>query len=438
MKKLNIVKIIDQYGWAYDFITREQARYSKHNIMGIRIHDILSQIDDLDIDILYFPCPDINKHIPNQVIDICRKKNIKIIGGYCGEIAKAYSDLDLALTISPGTYSIAKSLYGQKVPVIFLPESIDTNYFTPFKKYNTFQVGWAGSYKRPLKRTYLLDKLNYKIKIQCNRDFYEGKTQKHMLDFYQSIDTLVLVSNTECMPRVVLEAMSCSLPVVSTKVGSIPFVLEDEWIVPVNPDKIVIEEVNNRLTLLNKYSSLRKEVGQQNRNFILNYLSWKKNQELWDKTFDFIITDEYNKISELSMNYINSLPKGEYFYKLIEKTNCIYTFSEIIDILNKSKINFWLLEQSCLDCIKDKKLNNSNIIIGVNLNNYKLMLQYLVDNYRFICDNGILTNGNFKIHVKSSKINKTKSMILENKTVQVPFPVIRYLETVYGKNWEIK
>ena len=437
--KLNICKIIDQYGWAYYHIAIEQARYSEHNIFYVRIHDILEKFDNLDIDILYLPCPDINKTIPDILIEKCKKRGIKIIGAYSGEIAKKYSYIDLTLSISPQTYQLTKNLYKGRVPTIFLPESIDTEYFKNDFKFSNFQAGWAGSYKRPLKRTYLLKKLKYPVKIQCDRSFYDGKTLDSMLDFYNSINTLLLVSNSECMPRVVLEAMSCSLPIISTDVGSIRILLDDEWIVPVNPESTIIEEVNYRLNLLNKYPKLRKEVGKRNRQYIEKYLSWKNNQKLWDDVFSALVRDDYKKINSISEKYIDLLPNKKEFEKTIFKNqSIIYNVPEIIQKIKMSGVKFCLLKESCLDCINYKKIQSNNLTIGVkNFSDKQKIINFLVDYYHFYIEHKMLTNGNFHIHILVENISKTKVMILNGEQVDVPFPVITYLNEIYGTKWKI-
>lgn len=45
----------------------------------------------------------------------------------------------------------------------------------------------------------------------------------------QKSSALVLFSNYEGMPAVVLEALSCGLPVFATKVGQLPFIIKEEF-----------------------------------------------------------------------------------------------------------------------------------------------------------------------------------------------------------------
>lgn len=53
-----------------------------------------------------------------------------------------------------------------------------------------------------------------------------------VMDFLDHMDVYVLPSLSEGLPRALVEAMARGLPCVSTAVGGIPEVLDDEWLVP--------------------------------------------------------------------------------------------------------------------------------------------------------------------------------------------------------------
>ena len=132
MRKLNILKLIDEWGWAYHFVGVEQQRYTRHNIM-------IQQCQNVNlngVDILYLHGP--NMKYPNEIYStVCnaRDRNIKIIGGYGGETPNLYPYANAIATISPQTYDFAKKNYPY-LPKVFLPESIDNNYFVSSKKFN--------------------------------------------------------------------------------------------------------------------------------------------------------------------------------------------------------------------------------------------------------------------------------------------------------------
>jgi hypothetical protein len=130
IQKLRIGKIIDQFGWAFYFIAKEMQKYSSHIITYEKYDNV--HYDKLDIIMLSNP----NICIPistNKIPTIAKESGLKVIGQYCGEVQETYKYADLIITISPQTYNFAKSKY--TCPVIYLPESIDTNFFS-FKEIN--------------------------------------------------------------------------------------------------------------------------------------------------------------------------------------------------------------------------------------------------------------------------------------------------------------
>jgi glycosyltransferase involved in cell wall biosynthesis len=285
---MKILKIIDQWGWAYHFLSQEQQKYTEHTINIVRIADFrISHLEGYDI--IYFSSPDLSK-VVNRLIPAIRKSYPKviIIGGVAGETNSIYVDVDLVISISAKFYPKLKGIY-KRCPVIFMPEGIDTKFFVPQEKHKEFIVGWVG---RPctVKRPHLLDELNYSVKKQQDwghSHFIKDRTQEHMLDFYKSISCLVLTSSSECMPRVVLEAMACERPVISTDVGSLRMVIDSKWLVDVNPESRVILQMNTRLNLLENNRLEYCQVSKRNRDHVVEHFSWEVLQPIWDMIFEY-------------------------------------------------------------------------------------------------------------------------------------------------------
>ena len=110
----------------------------------------------------------------------------------------------------------------------------------------------------------------------------------------------------------------------------------------------------------------------------------------------------------------------------------------ILKLLNNTKVFFWLLEESCLDCIRYQhlKLKPQTLNIGVRSSKEReRMANYLVDYYRFTYKQGIITNGNIRVIIKIENQSNTKVMSLQETIVNVPCPVVRYLRILYGTDW---
>lgn len=67
-------------------------------------------------------------------------------------------------------------------------------------------------------------------KLQLKNVTFLGlKTEEELLKEYQTADAFVLFSRFENQPVVILEALACGLPVIATKVGGIPEILQDDF-----------------------------------------------------------------------------------------------------------------------------------------------------------------------------------------------------------------
>lgn len=119
----------------------------------------------------------------------------------------------------------------------------------------------------PLKEIFL-DSLNG---YQNNITFIEKVENKEMPKLYNSSDLLILTSSNEGVPRTILEAMSCELPVVCSNLPQFNEIItnKDQLINPKDTKKFSM----NIFTILNN-KNLYKKLGKQNREQIIKKFDW--------------------------------------------------------------------------------------------------------------------------------------------------------------------
>ena len=312
MSQYKIARVVDQFGWAYHFIAKEHAKYSKHQIIPVKY----DSVDVENYDLIYIHSPNICTYQIDRIVKNCQERGVKLIGAYAGDpaywdnsVKKTYDHVDLAVGISPETYRFCLENYPGKT--VFLPESIDDEFFVKTidrGKWN-FVVGWAGGLHKKVKRSHLLNKIKFPVRRQADwkvDEFVESRTQDHMVNFYNEIDVLVLTSITECQPRVVLEAMSCGKSVVATDVGNIRMLLDEKWIVPKYPEDLMASEMNRKLEILHNEKVEFLESAQRNREYVSKYFSWKANVQYWDLVFECVIHGDIESAIKISNMFLDN------------------------------------------------------------------------------------------------------------------------------------
>ena len=125
--------------------------------------------------------------------------------------------------------------------------------------------------KGPLEKH--LKKLTHELGINKNFSFVGYVSQEKLLKYYQDASIYVLPSYYEGLPTVVLEAMSCELPVVATPVGGIPEVIQNGktgfLVPPRNPKKLA-----DTILKLLENGDLRKQIGINERKHVRKYFDW--------------------------------------------------------------------------------------------------------------------------------------------------------------------
>lgn len=102
------------------------------------------------------------------------------------------------------------------------------------------------------------------------------------VDYYCAADCLVLSSQWEGLPTVVLEAMSCSLPVITTDVGAARETIADErWITPSHDAQTLAQVMNQMIKLpLTERMTLGDKNIQKAQKFDIHHIS-----QLWQQIY---------------------------------------------------------------------------------------------------------------------------------------------------------
>lgn len=287
---MRILKIIDRWGWAYEFVGREYARYSRHEVSMCPLDEVGLARGDWDC--IYIHGADIGENARATLPWLAKSLGIPVIGGYGGYNERTYEYADAICCIAPQSYRWTRQVYD--CPVYFVTEGIDTNFWTtdPHRNYaRPLIIGWAG---RPasVKRPELLQRLCKRVQIQSDRDeslFVQDRDLSPMQDFYRSIDALILLSKSECMPRVILEAMASGLPVISTDVGNVREIVPSTCIITeTEPDAII--ECANRLIRDLETPQIREAIGIRNRLAVEDKVSWHRLAPHWDDMFEEVVS----------------------------------------------------------------------------------------------------------------------------------------------------
>jgi glycosyltransferase involved in cell wall biosynthesis len=122
--------------------------------------------------------------------------------------------------------------------VYYTPHGVDPVTFSPrtggvfSSPAGELVLGWAGSLaNHPGKRgveDFILPALKglkgVALKLAAREE--KWRTQEEMAEFYQGLDALICASRTEGGPHPLLEASACQIPVISTRVGLAPDLIE--------------------------------------------------------------------------------------------------------------------------------------------------------------------------------------------------------------------
>jgi len=281
---MEVLLLADQPGWAW--------AHRANDLMSINLNKIHFNFDywthvatenALKYDTIYAPSIPIAKKLIKRGIP-----SKKIAAGF-SSIRSVYDFIDKKGKVSPSFITFVNTLKGvntgsdeiynmfkDSILIFKTRTGIFENVFKPAYKLKTesepFRIGWVGRIDKEEYREHkgydivlkALQDLNVELET---RTFHENRVpRQEMVSFYQSLDLFICSSHSEQHPMPVLEAAACGIPIVSTRVGIVPELIQSGFnglIVPRNA--IAIREAVRRLmadpVTLSKFSNnIRKSI----------------------------------------------------------------------------------------------------------------------------------------------------------------------------------
>ena len=131
-------------------------------------------------------------------------------------------------------------------------------------------------------------RLSRKLKVS-KRVIFTGKiTNEELPQYYSAADIFVMTSVYDNFPNSILEAMSCELPIVATKVGGIPMQVKDgENGFLVKSDNI--KQFKKAIITLLDNNSLAIEMGKRNRELVKRKYSWSTSAKKLKEIYELIL-----------------------------------------------------------------------------------------------------------------------------------------------------
>lgn len=111
-----------------------------------------------------------------------------------------------------------------------------------------------------------LEKTAKTYKVQDEVEFCGVLSHDEIFNYLNSIDIYIQPSLTEGLPRAVIEAMSCACPVMGSRVGGMPELVNEEFLF----NKKNVNEIKNKIIKLSQKQNLKREA-ERSFNSALDY-----------------------------------------------------------------------------------------------------------------------------------------------------------------------
>ncbi|SUX48412.1 glycosyltransferase [Chryseobacterium indoltheticum] len=156
-----------------------------------------------------------------------------------------------------------KTLTKAKVYKVLSAGSLEQMYKAPDIALEAVKIYNSKFPEQPIEFNWLGDGIYMEnLQKQCadmklNNFHFKGQvSSKQVVDEMKKCDLFVLVSRTEGLPRVIIEAMAQGLPVIGTKVGGIPELLNEDSLIEKNNAEALALKINEILSRPDYYTKL--------------------------------------------------------------------------------------------------------------------------------------------------------------------------------------
>jgi glycosyltransferase involved in cell wall biosynthesis len=237
---IKVLSIVDSYSWAlYNRAVSLKKHLPKFNFT-IKHFDDLENVNFNKFDVIYVLNWPIHGKIHKKISGNRKYRIITTVSSHIGrpkakDMASLFNRYDAISTSSKFLFNEFSPIYKKKV--FYTPFGVESELFLPKTKPSEFPkvFGWVGSHHRPVKRFKNIEKVikslgsDFVLKTAKQSD---GFSREEMVDFYNSIGTLICFSKSEGTPNPVIEAASCGRAIISTSVGNVPQLLKnDGWVI---------------------------------------------------------------------------------------------------------------------------------------------------------------------------------------------------------------
>jgi glycosyltransferase involved in cell wall biosynthesis len=281
---MKILCIVDSYNWALsNRADGLKKNLDKHSFLIKHFRDI-KMANFNNFDIVYVMNWPIHGYVSNK---ISRKRKYRLVTSVSSHIGRKHaSKMKSLFSLYDGISTSSKFLFSEFKPVysntFYTPFGVESGFFIP--KTNVSRLsnvfGWAGNKTRKVKKFSIIDDVfkelggDYKLKVA-----YGNLNREQMIEFYNSIGTLICFSESEGTPNPVLEAASCGRAIISSNVGNVPELNKNGNIYIVNSR----EELKRNIEFCKENPSILEEKGRGLRKDIRRDWCWTKRSSNFKK-----------------------------------------------------------------------------------------------------------------------------------------------------------